>query len=60
MFYVLLFQTKLITKWLSVYWLLDATMALPACLIVMFNIVEVFTLFYIALNLPLALQKLML
>jgi len=60
MFYVLLFQAKLIPQWLSAWGLIGATLAIVASLLVMFKIVEIITPFYISLNVPLALQELIL
>ncbi|MBI9036279.1 MAG: DUF4386 domain-containing protein [Bacteroidales bacterium] len=60
MFYVLLFQTRLIPKWLSAWGFIGATLAIAASLLVMFSVVEIITPFYIALNVPVALQELIL
>ncbi len=60
MFYILLFQARLIPKWLSAWGLIGAILAIVASLLVMFKIVEIITPFYIALNVPLALQELVL
>lgn len=58
MFYVLLFQSKLIPRWLSGWGLMGAVLAITASLLVMFKIVEIITPFYISLNVPLAVQEL--
>jgi len=58
MLYVLLFQAKLVPRWLSAWGLVGAILAISASLLVMFNIVEIITPFYITLNVPLALQEL--
>lgn len=60
MFYVLLFHTRLIPRWLSGWGIVGATLAIVASLLVMFSVVEIITPFYIALNAPLALLELVL
>lgn len=60
MFYALLFQAKLIPAWLSVWGLIGAILAIAASLLVMFSMVEIVTPFYILLNVPMALQELIL
>lgn len=54
MFYVLLFKARLIPQWLSTWGLIGSTLAILASLLVMFNIVEIITPFYITLNVPLS------
>jgi uncharacterized protein DUF4386 len=60
MFYVLLFQARLIPRWLSAWGMIGAILAIVASLLVMFSVVEIITPFYIALNVPMALQELIL
>jgi hypothetical protein len=60
MFYILLYQSKLIPRWLSVWGMIAAALAIAASVLVMFNIVGIITPFYIALNVPMALQELIL
>lgn len=60
MFYTLLFQTRLIPKWLSAWGMIGAILAITASLLVMFKLVEIIAPFYITLNAPLALQELIL
>lgn len=57
-FYTLLIKSKLIPRWLSAWGLLGALLAAIASLLVLFEIFNVITTEYIALNVPAALSEL--
>jgi hypothetical protein len=59
-FYFLLYQTKFVPRWLSVWGLIATTLAILATLLVMFGLIEIITLIYIILALPTALQEMVL
>lgn len=58
MLYVLLFQTNLIPKWLSIWGLIGATLAIIASFLVMFKLIDIITIKYIIMNVPIAFQEL--
>jgi len=60
MFYLILFQSKLIPKWLSGWGIIGAILTMTASLLVMFRLVEVITPEYLIMNVPMALQELVL
>lgn len=60
MFYSLLYQTKLIPRWLSLWGLSGVILTISASLLIMFDIVGIITTIYIALNLPLILVEMIL
>ncbi len=60
MFYFLLYQTKLIPRWLSVWGFISNLLGLLATLLVMFHFIEIITPIYIILALPTALQEMVL
>jgi hypothetical protein len=60
MFYILLFQTKLIPRWLSLWGLLGTLFTIIASLLIMFHKVDIITSTYIVLNLPLILLEIVL
>ncbi len=60
MFYFLLYQTKLVPRWLSVWGLIATALGLLATLLVMFHFIGIITRIYIALALPTALQEMVL
>jgi hypothetical protein len=60
MFYVLLYQTKLIPRWLSLWGLLGTIFTIFASLLIMFRIIDIITTIYIALNLPLIILEMVL
>ena len=55
--YYILYQSKLIPRWLSVWGLLGTTLTILASLLLMFQFIEVVTSFYIVLNIPMVLQE---
>jgi hypothetical protein len=57
MFYLLLFQSKLIPQWHPAMEMNGAILAITTSLLVMFYIVEIIIASYVALNVPLALQE---
>jgi hypothetical protein len=60
MFYFILFQSKLIPKWLSGWGIIGAILTITASLLVMFRLIEIITPVYIIINIPMALQELIL
>lgn len=60
LFYFLLYQTKLIPRWLSLWGLSGTFFTIFASLLVMFNIIDIITTIYIVLNLPLILLEMVL
>jgi len=60
LYYSLLYQTKLVPRWLSVWGLVGTTLTLFATLLVMFRLIGIITTSYIALNAPMALQEMVL
>ena len=60
MFYLLLYQTKLIPRWLALWGLLGTLFTVFASLLIMFDIIDIITTAYIALNLPLILLEMVL
>jgi hypothetical protein len=60
MFYLLLFKTKLIPRWLSFWGFLGTIFTIFASLLILFRIIEIITSTYILLNLPLILLEIVL
>ena len=60
MFYILLYQTKLIPRWLSSWGLVGPTLTILASLLVMFHTIDIITPVYLVLNLPMALLEIVL
>lgn len=60
MFYIILFQSRLIPMWLSRWGLIGVTLTILASLLILFDFIEIITPIYILLNLPMALQELIL
>jgi hypothetical protein len=60
MFYVLLYQTKLIPRWLSLWGLSGTIITILASLLIMFHMIDIITSTYIVLNLPLILLEIVL
>ncbi len=60
MFYYLLYQTKLVPRWLSGWGLVGTTLTILASLSLMFRLIGLITPIYVVLNLPLALQEMVL
>ncbi|GAA0749768.1 DUF4386 domain-containing protein [Gaetbulibacter jejuensis] len=50
--YILFFKTKLIPKWLSVWGILGTILSIAASVLLLFNIVDVISVEYLALNAP--------
>ncbi len=57
MFYILLYQTKLIPRWLSLWGFAGTIFTILASLLIMFHIIDIITTIYIVLNLPLILLE---
>ena len=60
MFYILLIKSKLIPQWLSVWGLIGVMLSAIASVLVLFRIVDIITPEYMILNVPTALQELIL
>lgn len=60
MFYLLLFKTKLIPRWLSLWGFIGTIFTTFASLLIMFRIIDIITSTYIILNLPLILLEIVL
>jgi hypothetical protein len=60
MFYYLLYKTKLIPRWLSLWGLLGTLFAVFASLLIMFDTIDIITSTYFALFLPLVLLEIVL
>ncbi len=60
MYYYIFYQTKLIPRWFSGWGLIGTTLTILASLLVMFSLIDIITPFYIVLNLPIALQEMLL
>jgi hypothetical protein len=60
MFYFLLYQTKLIPRWLSLWGLIGTIFTISASFLIMFNIIDIITTIYIILNFPLILLEIVL
>jgi hypothetical protein len=60
MFYLLLFKTKLIPRWLSLWGFIGTIFTIFASLLIMFHSIDIITPAYIILNLPLILLEIVL
>jgi hypothetical protein len=60
MFYYILFQTRLVPRWLSVWGLLGTTLTMIASLLILFHSIDIITPVYMILNMPMALQEIIL
>jgi len=60
MSYFILYQTKLVPRWLSGWGLVGTTVSIWATLLVMFRLIEIITPIYIVLAIPWALQEMVL
>ncbi len=60
MLYILLIKSKLVPKWISVWGLIGAVLSIIASFLVLFQVIEIITTKYIALNVPTALLELIL
>lgn len=60
MFYTLLYQTKLIPRWLSLWGLLGTIFTISSSMLIMFHIIDIITTIYIILNLPLIILEMVL
>lgn len=60
MFYLLLYQTKFVPGWLSVWGFVATTLTIVATLLVMFRLLEIITPSYVILALPTALLEMVL
>jgi hypothetical protein len=60
MFYLLLFKTKLIPRWLSLWGFIGTIFTIFASILVMFHMIDIITSTYIVLNFPLILLEIVL
>jgi len=60
LFYLLLFKTKLIPRWLSLWGFIATIFTIIASLLVMFKMIDILTSTYLVLNLPLILLEIVL
>jgi hypothetical protein len=60
MFYLMLFKTKLIPRWLSLWGFIGTLFTIFASLLVMFKMINILTSTYLVLNLPLILLEIVL
>ncbi len=60
MFYYIFYQTKLVPRWLSGWGLVGTTLSILASLLLMFRLIELMSTTYLVLNLPMALQEMVL
>lgn len=60
LFYALLLSSKLVPGWLSVWGLLGTILAIVASYLIMFQFIEVISKTYILLNIPMAMQEIIL
>ena len=60
LFYILLLKSSLIPKWISVWCILATSLSSLASILVLFQTIEIITSEYIILNVPTALQELVL
>ena len=60
LFYVLLLRSKLVPRWLSGWGLLGTILTIVASYLIMFQFIEVISQTYILLNIPMAVQEIVL
>lgn len=60
LYYYILYQTKLVPRWLSGWGLVGTMFTIFASLLLMFRLINLITVIYMALNLPMALQEMVL
>lgn len=60
MFFYVLYQSKLVPRWLSGWGFVGTTLTILASLLLLFRLIDVITPIYLVLNLPLALQEMVL
>jgi hypothetical protein len=60
LYYSMLYQTKLVPRWLSVWGLVGTILTIVATLLVMFRLIGIITTGYIVLNFPMAVQEMVL
>ena len=56
-YYSIFYQTRLVPRWLSGWGLVAATLILAASMLVMFNVIGLFSTFQVVLILPIAVQE---
>jgi hypothetical protein len=60
MYYAMLYQTRLVPRWLSGWGLVGTTLMIFTTLLVMFRLIGIITTSYLLLNFPMALQEMVL
>ncbi|MHA1979080.1 MAG: DUF4386 domain-containing protein [Candidatus Hodarchaeales archaeon] len=60
MFYYILFQSQLIPQWLSIWGFIGALLSISASFLLMFKLTTIKTRLYLGLNVPMALQEIVL
>ncbi len=60
MYYSVLYQSKIVPRWLSGWGLAGTALTILASLLVMFRSIEIITTIYMVLNIPMALQEMVL
>jgi hypothetical protein len=60
MYYYIFYQTRLIPRWLSAWGLLGASLVIVASMLVMFRFIDIWSTAQVVLNLPIALQEMVL
>jgi len=60
LFYLMLYQTRLVPRWLSGWGLVGTILTIFATLLVMFRLIGIITTSYLVLNSPIALQEMVL
>ncbi|MBI9043475.1 MAG: DUF4386 domain-containing protein [Anaerolineaceae bacterium] len=57
MFYAMLYQTRLVPRWLTIWGLVGTTLVIIATFLVMFRFIDIITTRYLVLTFPMALQE---
>jgi hypothetical protein len=60
LFYILLYQSKLLPSWLSLWGLAGTILTMLASFLIMFHVIDIITISYIVLNLPLIMLEMVL
>jgi hypothetical protein len=60
MYYIVFYQARLVPRWLSSWGLLGATLCIVSSILVMFSLVASLSTFQVVLNLPIAVQEMVL
>jgi len=60
MYYYIFYQSKLIPRWLSTWGLVGCTLTISGCMLAMFHLISLWSTIHVILNLPIALQEMVL